>query len=186
MKLSVLGKICQTFPKLEQHKSKASRENEFHKKKHCHRWKVTNHPSFYNFPHIWCSCSSISSSVAIFIHFHLSLSIFSHIHSFWSTFNHFHPLLSIFIHRYPFSSMSFYWIQNIVIRAIGSQLSEKKIRLKNQFVFIILVIHVILSHSPVIFWRKGFREGESLHYAGFMKNVLQWKYSIPQWGQQWL
>ena len=28
-------------------------------------------------------------------------------------------------------------------------------------------------------------KGKRLHKAGFMKNVLQWKYSIPQWGKQW-
>ena len=41
MKLSVLGKICQTFPKLEQHKSKASRENEFIKRKYLNWGKRT-------------------------------------------------------------------------------------------------------------------------------------------------
>ena len=146
MKLSVLGKICQTFPKLEQHKSKASRENEFHKKNIATGEKSQTIPPFVTSPifdvHVHPCHPALPFS-----------SIFTYLYPFSAIFIHFDPPSTIFIHCYPFSSMSFYWIQNIVIRAIGSQLSEKKIRLKNQFVFIILVIHIILSHSPVTFWR---------------------------------
>ena len=118
MKLSVLGKICQTFPKLEQHKSKASRENEFHKKNIATGEKSQTIPPFVTSPifdvhvhpcHPALPFSSIFTYLypfsAIFIHFDPPSTIFMHCYPFSSIVIHFHPASTIFIQLQPFSSI---------------------------------------------------------------------------------
>ena len=98
MKLSVLGKICQTFPKLEQHKSKASRENEFHKKNIATGEKSQTIPPFVTSPifdvHVHPCHPALPFS-----------SIFTYLYPFSAIFIHFDPPSTIFIHCYPFSSI---------------------------------------------------------------------------------